>query len=127
MLVTLPPDVPWFHGSLGIAGLRGLPRTQQDRGRFPREVAEGLFRLGEALAVRVEEGWLSEDEARREFQRTARELFRAYNFPDRWRPLLQESASRTRQELYRDWIRAFGVTETRPAESRAPAFGPAPD
>ncbi len=58
-LCSLPPDVPWYHGELGIYGLRGLPpETPSQAGRFPKEVPEGLARLADALARRVEDGWL---------------------------------------------------------------------
>jgi len=84
-LCSLPPDVPWYHGTYGIQGLRGLPAERPEReGLFAQEVADGLARLADALAWRSGDGWLSPETAQGEFVRVAELTMAAYSGPDRW-------------------------------------------
>ncbi|MES1243289.1 MAG: tetratricopeptide repeat protein [Acidobacteriota bacterium] len=108
-LCSLPPDVPWYHGDLGIYGLRRLPpETVGQAGGYPREVQEGLARLADALARRVEDGWLESETARKEFIATVRLTMAAYPFPQEkwlpyWRHVLQDR--RLREPLAERWVR----------------------
>jgi TolA-binding protein len=108
--VNLQSTVPWYHGRLGIEGLRRLPQMPERRGRTPRELQEGLFRLGEALAVRVDEEWLAEGDGRGEFLRAARDLIGAYP-SGRWMSFFRDTAARARVERYREWLGGVGLTE----------------
>jgi len=123
-LCSLPPDVPWYHGELGIYGLRGLPpEAPQTAGGFPKEVPEGLARLADALARRVEDGWLESEPARAEFTATARLTMEAYPFPrERWLPfwrhVLQDR--RLRESLAERWVRDLS-----PKLDKLPEKGPA--
>lgn len=84
-LCRLPADEPWYRGAIGIEGLAGLPPENRGlSGRFDKQVAEGLARLGEAFQRRATEGWLEEATAREEFQFTLQQTLRAYPFDDRW-------------------------------------------
>jgi hypothetical protein len=84
-LCDLPPNEPWYRGHCGIAGLRGLPPESQARaGGFPKQVAEGINRLGLALRRLKDEGWLDPELAQEEFEDTLRLLLGAYPFRDRW-------------------------------------------
>ncbi len=100
-LCSLPPDVPWYHGEYGVDGLRHLFPPGK-KGIAP-QVAEGLLRLADGLAGRVEDGWLNERDARAEFQRLARTTSRAYPFPERWTAVWRSSGQKCRQELARSW------------------------
>src|SRR5260221_5160966 len=100
-LCSLPPDVPWYHGEYGIDGLRHL--FPPGKKGIPPQVAEGLLRLADGLAGRVEDGWLNESDARAEFQRLARTASRAYPFPERWAAVWSSSVQKCRQELARSW------------------------
>ena len=100
-LCSLPPDVPWYHGEYGIDGLRDL-FPPGARG-IPPPVAEGLLRLADGLAGRVEDGWLNEGDARAEFLRVARSTSRAYPFPERWTAVWRSSGLKCRQELAKRW------------------------
>lgn len=107
-LVDLPVDVPWYHGSYAIHGLRGLPEERPGSGGgFPREAAQGLLRYARALAGRVEDGWLLEQKARSEFLRTARATWWAYNFPEKWRSFWRQTLPREGEEGDRvaGWVR----------------------
>ncbi len=123
-LCSLPPDVPWYHGELGIYGLRGRPpEAPQPVGGFPREVPEGLARLADALARRVEDGWLDSEPARVEFTATARLTMEAYPFPREkwlpfWRHVLQDH--RLREPLAERWVRDLS-----PKLDKLPEKGPA--
>lgn len=123
-LCSLPPDVPWYHGELGVYGLRGLPpEAPQLAGGFPKEVPEGLARLADALARRVEDDWLESETARAEFTATARLTMAAYPFPSEkwlpfWRHVLQDH--RLREPLAERWVRDLSpkldkVTEKGPS------------
>ncbi len=108
-LCSLPPDVPWYHGEIGVHGLRGLPPESPNRaGGFPKEVPEGLARLADALARRVEDGWLDAERARAEFTATARLTMAAYPFAREkwlpfWRHVLQDG--RLREPAAEHWVR----------------------
>ena len=84
-LCRLPVEVAWYHGALGVRGLRGLPEEHPGAGGgFPWEAAEGLVRWARALEQRCREGWLEQQKAENEFLRTARLTMWAYNWHDRW-------------------------------------------
>ena len=123
-LCSLPPDIPWYHGELGVYGLRRLPpEAPQTAGGFPKEVPEGLARLADALARRVEDGWLDSEPARAEFTATARLTMEAYPFPREkwlpfWRHVLQDR--RLRESLAERWVRDLS-----PKLDKLPEKGPA--
>jgi len=121
-LVNLEPDVPWYHGRLGLDGLRRLPHAPTRQGLSPREVQEGLFRLGEALARREKEGFLPTPEARAEFLSCARTLMRAYPSV-RWNSFLRDTVARSRQASYVTWLKSLGV-EPSDLASRRSTFYP---
>ncbi len=106
-LCDLPPDEPWYRGHCGIAGLRGMPPESAARaGGFPKEVAEGLNRLGLALWRLQDEGWVGTDLAREEFQDALRLVLGAYPFPDRWVSFWRHALGRDRgRGDIADWIR----------------------
>jgi len=82
----LVAGIPHYHGLYGVWGLRRLPpATEAERGRFRKEVAEGLARLAVGLHRRSLDGSLSSDEAQAEFKRVAHLTLAAYPFPERWR------------------------------------------
>lgn len=86
-LCDLPAEVPWWYGRFGIHGLRHLPEERPGTGGgFPSQVADGLVQLATALERRVQEGWLDEKKAEREFLGIARRAMWAANFPDKWLP-----------------------------------------
>ena len=117
-LVNLEPDVPWYHGRLGLEGLRRLPHPPTRQGVSPREVQEGLFRLGEALARREEEGFLPAPEARAEFLRCARTLMRAYPSA-KWKSFFRDTVSRSRQADYVTWLKSLGFEQSDLAPGRS--------
>lgn len=107
-LCNLPLDVPWYHGVCGIHGLRGLPAADAHQaGTFPSEVAEGLARLAEALARRVDEGWLDEGLGEEELLHTVKLTMAAYPWPERWLGFWSDSLTdqRIRNERAAEWVR----------------------
>ncbi|MBT7081958.1 MAG: tetratricopeptide repeat protein, partial [Chloroflexi bacterium] len=71
---------PWYRGSCGIAGLRGIPAG----GKVPENLPMGLMVWGRALKQRQAQGWLHERVVREEFLSIARITEAAYPFPDIW-------------------------------------------
>ena len=108
-LCDLPPDEPWYRGHCGIAGLRALPpESKAFAGGFPKELAEGLNRLGLSLWRHQDEGWLDGDLAREEFQDSLRLTLGAYPFPDRWLSFWRHVLRRDhRRGDIRIWVRTL--------------------
>ncbi|MGA2927567.1 MAG: hypothetical protein ABSG43_16530, partial [Solirubrobacteraceae bacterium] len=81
-LCRLEPGIPFFHGRIGLLGLRRVPGD--DRGGFRSAVAAGLMRLAAALDQRVEARLLRQRVAERAAKAAAVETRRAYPFPRAW-------------------------------------------
>jgi tetratricopeptide (TPR) repeat protein len=115
-LCKLPAEEPWYRGEYGIFGLRGLPPEQRGQGGgLPKEVPEGLLRLAEGLAGRVEEGWLKEKDAREEWQRIARLTSMAYPFPDTWKKFWRRATGQMeRREA--DWAQGLSSARLEPVQ-----------
>ena len=103
---------------MGLDGLRRLPHPPTRQGVSPREIHEGLFRLGEALARREDEGFLPASEARAEFLRCARTLMRAYPSV-KWKSFFRDTVSRSRQVGYVTWLTSLGLEQNDPAPGRS--------
>lgn len=104
-LCELPPNEPWYRGVCGVHGLRGLPPVSAARaGGFPKEVADGLNRLGLALWERYQEGWLKEETAREEFVDIARLTMIAYPFQDWWASYWRHVLWLDRERRLFSWI-----------------------
>ena len=81
-LSELAPGTPWFHGRIGLLGLRRLPG--QEMGGFREPVAFALLRLANALDAQVEARMIKQTLAQRAARAAARELRRSYPFPTEW-------------------------------------------
>lgn len=107
-LCDLQPDTEeWYRGSAGISGLYELQSHDSSKPCFPQMVADGLFRLGQALSRRSQTmGNPVRDEARTEFLHvvyfaTTRPLV----FPEEWRRFWQEAQSKCSGDLWlTGWI-----------------------
>ncbi|MEE8586277.1 MAG: hypothetical protein V3T83_15640 [Acidobacteriota bacterium] len=87
----LEEGVPLHHGWHGIQGLRGLPpRSQAERGRFPRQVAVGVAKLARAVHRRQGKLGLTPEQAKSAFLRVARVTMAAYPFPEKWQAIWAE-------------------------------------
>lgn len=104
VLLELPPDVPYYHGAHAITGVRQLPpREGEERGGFRPEVAYSVFRLGLSLERLVDDGRLSSDLAREEFESISRVTIAAYPFLEQWREVWY---TRTPRPPLREWAEA---------------------
>lgn len=81
-LCELVPGTPWFHGRIGLLGLRRIPGP--DRGRFRESVASALLRFTSALDGQVDARMLKQGLAERASRAAARELRWAYPYPGSW-------------------------------------------
>ncbi len=81
-LAELMPGTPWFHGRIGLLGLRRIPGP--DLGGFRESAASALLRLSRALDSQVDARILKQSLAQRAARAAARELRRAYPFPASW-------------------------------------------
>ena len=81
-LSELAPGTPWFHGRIGLLGLRRLPGS--DIGGFRESAAFALLRLANALDAQVEARMIKQTLAQRAARAAARELRRSYPFPTAW-------------------------------------------
>jgi len=89
-LCRLQPGVPYFHGRIGLLGLRRVPG--EDLGRFRSSVADGLTRLASGLDERVEARLLRQRVAEKAAKAAAIEVFRAYPFPRAWTAYWSQAA-----------------------------------
>jgi tetratricopeptide (TPR) repeat protein len=82
-LCDLPPDVRWWHGRIGVLGIRRLPREdpRQPVG-FRYDVAAGLVAYADGLARGVETERLSERHARDELAGVFETTVNAFPFDD---------------------------------------------
>ncbi len=103
-LCGLPPEEPWYRGSYGIHGLRGLPAKGKTRGGVPEQVPQGLVRLAVGLAERAAEGWLQESVARDELLCTVRLTRTAYPFDKVWASFWRQAVANQRQETAAKWL-----------------------
>jgi len=126
-LCRLDPGVPWFHGELGIEGLRWIEPSDEAKvkaGGFPAEVGEGLLSLAKSMIQRVREGWLEERFAREEWQRMVRLTESAYpSLSVRWVAFWREAlmGRRAADDRVREWVRTTHREELNSQGSRGSA------
>ena len=89
LILKLGPGVPWHHGQYGLMGLDLLPGHRRGAG-IPSSLAFGLRSFGHALLKRLSDGYLNEDNARREFERLSRWAQRRYPFKSAWRSVWRQ-------------------------------------
>jgi len=89
LILKLGPGVPWHHGQYGLMGLDLLPGHRRGAG-IPPSLAFGLRSFGHALLKRLSDGYLNEDNARREFERLSRWAQRRYPFKSAWRSVWRQ-------------------------------------
>jgi len=120
-LSELTPGTPWFHGRVGLLGLRGLPGP--DLGGFRESAAHGLLRLATALDLRVTARMLKQGTAQRAARTAATELARAYPFPRDWATFWSANADQL-EARPRRWLAAVLGEPKHVARRRRPAVTP---
>ena len=121
-LCSLQPGVPWYHGALGLRGLRHAPPADATlRGGFSYEVADGLVRFARGLIHHEAERWLPKRRAEEEFTTQARVLLRAFPYPDAWRQFWQDAVGRHDHDPPSEWIEGvFGPAPRQGGKRRPP-------
>jgi len=84
-LCDLPPGTPYYHGFLGVEGIRYLPYSRRRAdGGFRPDVAQALIRLGRALERTTDTGQTVASEAEQEFLRAGRLMLSRFPFKRNW-------------------------------------------
>ncbi|MGO9261242.1 MAG: tetratricopeptide repeat protein [Bryobacteraceae bacterium] len=88
-ILALDPGVPWYHGQYGLMGADLLPGNRGGIG-IPPPLVYGLRSFGNGLLKLVTNGYLSEVNARREFERLSRWAQKRYPFKRAWRSVWRQ-------------------------------------
>jgi tetratricopeptide (TPR) repeat protein len=102
-LCDLRGATPFYHGRYAIAGLRGLPAPDSQRGGFRNDVALGLLKLGRAIDRLVAEKVVSDNNAEEFFLGVSWHTVAAYPPQSDWRQLLSHATEGASERLSK-WL-----------------------
>jgi predicted Zn-dependent protease len=102
-LCDLRGTTPFYHGRYAIAGLRGLPAPDSQKGGFRNDVALGLLKLGRAMDRLVVEKVVSDTKAEEFFLSVSWHTVAAYPPQSVWRELLSQAAEGASERLSK-WL-----------------------
>ena len=102
-LCDLRGTTPFYHGRCAIAGLRGLPAPDSQKGGFRNDVALGLLKLGRAMDRLVAEKVVSDTTAEEFFLSVSWHTVAAYPPQSAWRQLLSHAIAGASEHLSK-WL-----------------------
>jgi tetratricopeptide (TPR) repeat protein len=102
-LCDLRGTTPFYHGRCAIAGLRGLPAPDPQKGGFRNDVALGLLKLGRAMDRLVAEKVVSDTTAEEFFLSVSWHTVAAYPPRSAWRQLLTHATEGASEKVSR-WL-----------------------
>jgi tetratricopeptide (TPR) repeat protein len=102
-LCNLRGATPFYHGRCAIAGLRGLPAPDSQKGGFRNDVALGLLKLGRAMDRLVAEKVVSDTTAEEFFLSVSWHTVAAYPPQSAWRQLLSHAIEGASEHLAK-WL-----------------------
>lgn len=116
-LCDLRGATPYYQGRYGIAGLRGLPAPDSQRGGFRNDVALGLLKLGRAMDRLVAEKLIPDTVAEEFFLGVSWHTVAAYPPQSAWRHLLSHATGDAPEHLSR-WLGKVLPDFDRPTRDR---------
>jgi tetratricopeptide (TPR) repeat protein len=102
-LCDLQGTTPFYHGRCAIAGLRGLPGPDCQKGGFRNDVALGLLKLGGAIDRLVTEKVISDNIAEEFFLGVSWHTVAAYPPQSAWRQILSRAMQNLSERLAK-WL-----------------------